>query len=240
MKKYTLLIFAFLISFGLLAQKSRMRVYLIPGQGADYRLFNNLHLGNDLDTIHVRYSIPEKGMSMAEYAKLLAVQIDTSQPFAIIGTSLGGMLAVEMNDFLHPEKVIVVSSAKSRDELPGRYRFQKAIPIYKLFTGIGIKLGARIMQPIVEPDRRKEKETFKAMLKAKDPKFMKRSVSMIISWEREEYGENIIHIHGDNDHTLPLKNVRCDQVIPNGSHMMTLTRGNEISELMRDLFFTAE
>ncbi len=235
-----LLILVFLISFGLYAQKARMRVYLVPGQGADYRLFNNLHHGNDLDTIHVMYSIPEKGMSMAEYAKLLAVQIDASQPFAIIGTSLGGMLAVEMNDFLHPEKVIVISSAKCRDELPGRYKFQKAISIYKLFTGRGIKLGARIMQPIVEPDRRKEKETFKAMLKAKDPKFMKRSVSMIISWEREEYGENLIHIHGDSDHTLPLKNVRCNHVIANGSHMMTLTRGDEISELLKNLICTSE
>ncbi len=209
-------------------------VYLIPGQGADYRLFNNLQLGSDFDTVHIRYSIPDKGMNMRDYAEVLSAQIDTTEPFILIGTSLGGMLAAEMNDFLHPEKVIVISSAKCRDELPRRYRFQKIIPLYRLFTGRGIKTGARIMQPIVEPDRKKEKETFKAMLKAKNKMFMKRSIAMIINWEREEYGDNIVHIHGDNDHTLPVKNVKCDYLIIDGSHMMTLTRGEEISRLIRE------
>ncbi len=231
--KHLISILAILFSMSLLSQKELVRVYLIPGQGADYRLFNNLNLGKDCDTVHIKYTVPVKGMNMEAYARMLAEQIDTLEPFVLIGTSLGGMLAVEMNDFLHPEKVIVISSAKCRDELPGRYKFQKAIPIYKLFTGRGMKLGARIMQPIVEPDRKKEKETFKAMLKAKNPKFMKRSIAMIINWEREESGENIIHIHGDNDHTLPIKNVKYEYVISDGSHMMTLTRGAEISELIR-------
>ncbi len=231
--RYILSILITLLSISLLSQKQPMRVYLIPGQGADYRLFNNLDLGEEYDTIHIKYSIPDKGMRMKEYAQLLAGQIDTSQPFIIVGASLGGMLAVEMNEFLNPEKVIVISSAKCRKELPGRYKFQKAIPIYKLFTGRGIKLGARIMQPIVEPDRGKEKDTFKAMLKAKNKKFMKRSVAMIINWDREKYGKNIVHIHGDNDHTLPLKNVNCDYVIADGSHMMTLTKGEEISAVVK-------
>ena len=45
----------------------------------------------------------------------------------------------------------------------------------------------------------------------------------------------IIHIHGNNDRTIPLKNVKCDHVIDRGSHMMTLTKGNEISRLLNEI-----
>src|SRR6056300_912405 len=105
------------------------------------------------------------------------------------------MLAAEMNTFLSPQKTIIISSAKSRKELPTQYRFQRAIPIYSLVPKRLVKGGARVLQPIVEPDRKRNKEIFKAMLKDKDPKFLKRTVRMIIRWERTEAPKGIIHIH---------------------------------------------
>ncbi|MEQ9188628.1 MAG: alpha/beta hydrolase, partial [Cryomorphaceae bacterium] len=91
------------------------------------------------------------------------------------------------------------------------------------------------LQPIVEPDRKKEKETFKAMLDAKDPLFLKRTIGMIIHWERDTNTTEVIHIHGDRDHTLPIKHVEYDYLIKGGSHMMTLTRADELSQLLADI-----
>ena len=155
-------------------------VYLIPGQGADLRLFNNLNIDSAFEIKHVQYFTPEKGLTLQEYSKQLSSQIDTTQEFVLIGVSLGGMIATEMAEFLSPQKVIIISSAKNRKELPLQYRFQKNIPLYKLLTPNLAKKGALIMQPIVEPDRNKEKETFVQMLKDKDPVFLKRTIEMII------------------------------------------------------------
>jgi len=210
-------------------------VYFLAGQGADHRLFKKIELSEDYNFQHINYIVPEKGMSMAEYAKELAKQIDTSKPFVLIGTSLGGMLATEMNDFLSPEKTIIIASAKSSTELPFRYRFQKKVPIYKLVTPKMAWLGAFIAQPIVEPDRRHEKETFKQMLKDKDPLFLSRTIYMIMNWDRTTHAENIIHIHGNKDHTIPIRNLKCDYLIDKGSHMMTLTRGEELSALINEI-----
>lgn len=214
-------------------QNTKMIVYYIPGQGADHRLFNNIDLGNSYEIRFVKYEIPKRGEKMEAYARRLATQIDTTQSFILMGTSLGGMLATEMTDFLNPEKTIIISSAKCRKELPHRYRFQRAIPLHKLVPKGMMKWGAKVMQPIVEPDRNKEKETFKSMLNDKDKRFMKRSVNMIINWRRESYNEKIIHIHGNKDNTLPIKKVKYDYLIEGGSHMMTLTRGKELSEMLR-------
>ncbi len=142
---------------------------------------------------------------------------------------------------LKPEKTIIISSAKCRKELPFRYRFQHAIPLNKIIPinkiiprGM-IKLGARILQPIVEPDRKKNKDVFKSMLKNKSPIYYKRTVNMIINWDRKQINDKIIHIHGTKDHTIPIRNVKVNYKISKGSHMMTLTRGEEINELLRTI-----
>ena len=210
-------------------------IYCIPGQGADERLFNNFDLGENYEIRFIHFEIPKRRERLPEYARRLSTQIDTSEKFILIGVSLGGMIATELTDFLHPEKTIIISSAKTRQELPHRYRFQRVVPIYAVIPKSVIKSGAKIMQPIVEPDRRKEKATFKKMLAAKDKRFMKRSVGMIINWQRKTYDENIIHIHGNKDRTLPLRKVEYDYLVKGGSHMMTLTQGREVSALVRKI-----
>jgi pimeloyl-ACP methyl ester carboxylesterase len=209
-----------------------IRVYLFPGQGADYRQFGKLVLPPEFDTICIHYPVPEKGMNMEDYARSLIDQIDTSEKYIFIGVSLGGMICSELTDILHPLKTILISSAKSRHELPSGYINMRWLPAYKLLPANVLKTGSFVVQPLFEPDRKKEKSTCVAMLKDKDPVFLKRSVSMIVNWDKETYNERIIHIHGSNDHTLPISNVRADHIIQNGSHMMVLTRPNEISELL--------
>ncbi|MDH5366288.1 MAG: alpha/beta hydrolase [Cyclobacteriaceae bacterium] len=231
--KYAYLFLGVIISTNVYSQQPRPIIYLIPGQGADERLFGNLTI-EDYTMKHIKYHVPEKNTSLKEYALQLSYQIDTTQKFALIGVSLGGMLATEMNEFLTPEKIIIISSAKSQYELPFRYRFQKIVPLYKMFSSRAIKRGATIMQPLVEPDRNKEKETFKSMLADKNKYFMKRSVQMIIKWDRKTYSKNIVHIHGDKDNTIPIKNVNYNHLINGGSHMITLTRPDEISKIINE------
>jgi len=225
-----LLIFIPLNAF---SQEDKKIIYLISGQGSDYRIYKYFKFQN-FDTVHIHYIIPEKNETMKSYAHKLAEQIDTTRRYSIIGVSLGGMLAVEMSEFLHPEEVIIISSAENRKELPYRYRFMKTIPINKLFGGGFLHKVAPLAQIIVEPDSKKERETCKSMLKNKNKVFMKRSIEMIIKWDRISNNSDIIHIHGDNDHTIPLRNVKNpDYIVKEGSHMMTLTNGKFIKSIIK-------
>ncbi|WP_297093665.1 alpha/beta hydrolase [uncultured Draconibacterium sp.] len=232
--KTSLVVCFLLLAFSVVSAQKHT-VYLIPGQGADARLYKNLKLDTAFQVKNIDYFTPDKEWDMQTFARELAKQIDTTETFSIIGVSLGGMLATEMADCLHPEKVIVISSAKSRKEFPGRYRFQKVVPVYWVVPGFAIKAGARILQPIVEPDRNKDKATFKSMLRNKDPKFLKRTTTMILTWKRESYNNKIVHIHGDLDKTLPPRFVQYDYLVEDGSHMMVLTRGELISEIVNNI-----
>ncbi len=183
-------------------------IYLFPGQGSDARLFKHLRIPPGFDT---------------------------TTPFVLMGVSLGGMICTELADTLTLERVIIVSSAKRSAELPGRYTFQQKIPINRIIPKRLIKGGGRILQGLVEPDRKHDKETFKEMLKAKDPLYLKRTADMIINWNRTEYPDQVVHIHGDKDHTIPIKNVQYNYLVEHGSHMMMVTRAKEINPIISEI-----
>lgn len=214
-----------------LRSQMKVNIYLFSGQGSDYRIFDSLQFDQEkYNVVNVEYSVPTKGMSLQQYSQSLLPKIDTLNPFILIGVSLGGMICCELSELINVKKTIIISSAKGRSELPFRYRFQKTIPLYKLFPPFAIKAGAKLLQPLVEPDRRKNKATFKKMLSDKNALFMKRTVEMIIKWNRKTNSKKIWHIHGSMDHTLPLRHLTADCIIKKGSHMMTLTERKKVME----------
>jgi pimeloyl-ACP methyl ester carboxylesterase len=217
------------------AAMAKTTVYLFPGEGSDERIFSKISFDTNYRVVHVELPTPDSGASMQTYAKAISAQIDTSESFIFIGVSFGGMICSELADYMKPEKIIIISSAKCRSELPHRYRFQRIVPLNKLVPEKLVKSGARFLQPIVEPDRELHAEIFNSMLAGKSPTYYKRTVNLILNWKREKPHSNIIHIHGTNDHTLPIRNIKADYVIEGGSHMMTLTRGEEIDKLIHQI-----
>ena len=207
-------------------------VYFFPGQGSDERLFTEFKLDKRFIKVVISYPVPSKEDDMRSFALRLIKQIDQSKPYSFVGVSMGGMLISELMDTLSPRTAIIISSAKCSSELPSRYRFQRVFPLNKIVPKRMIKGGARMLQPLVEPDRKQHKETFKAMLKSKTPEYYKRTVNLIVNWEKKDYSDKLIHIHGDGDHTLPIDKVCEDIVIPKGSHMMALTQGPFLNRLV--------
>jgi surfactin synthase thioesterase subunit len=212
-------------------------VYLFPGQGADARLFKHLVLPPGYDTVNIVYPIPEKRESLQTFALRFIDKIDQSSPYILMGVSLGGMICTELADTLSPVKTIIISSAKAFHELPNRYTFVQKVPINRIIPKRITKGSARILQGIVEPDRKHDKETFKDMLKIKDPLYVQRTVDMISHWDRVTYSSQIWHIHGNKDHTIPIKNLQYDYLVEDGSHMMMITRAEEINQIIEKILY---
>jgi len=218
--------------FSVLAQE-KTDIYLFPGQGSDCRIFSKLEFDTLKYEVHCfDYGVPLKNESLSDFAVRLSKEIDTTNSFVLIGVSLGGMFCTEIAHILDPEETIIISSAKTMSQLPRRYTFQREYNFYKIIPDYWYKKGALFLQPIVEPDRNNEKEIFVSMLSLKSPTYFKRTVEMLIHWDRKLCSEDIIQIHGSNDNTIPVDKLTPDYVIKDGSHMMTLTRAKEINALL--------
>lgn len=217
---------------GLLQAQSVQRLYLLPGQGSDHRIYSHIQFPAGVDTVHLHFLTPEPQETMEQYALRMSAQVDTTQPFAFMGVSLGGMVSLEMADLLHPQKVILISSASSAEEVPELYTFFRSYPVYQYLPAGLFKYSTYLLQPLYEPDRSRERKTCNSMIGQKDALFMKQAVGLIVTWDRREVdntGIALIQIHGSADHTLPLHQITADHIVPDGSHMMTLTRPEAVS-----------
>ncbi len=206
-------------------------VYLIPGHGSDQRLFSKLDLG-EYHTQVIHHEIPLKGESFEKYVKRLILQIDTTQSFSIVGVSLGGIIATEMTRYIHPERVILISSAKCRGELPLRYRMFRYFPIHYLMGGKFLKWWGLKLQPIIEPVDSADQALFHTMLRQKHPDFMHRALRFIIGWDQDRCEREVVHIHGTKDRVIPYKHVEATYTIEGGMHLMVYSMGDTISQLV--------
>jgi pimeloyl-ACP methyl ester carboxylesterase len=233
--KYPLaLLFFLLLALAGQSQPTRPRLYLLAGHGSDQRVFRNLDFSG-YDTTYLPFLIPERNERMPAYARRMSAQIDTTEPFALVAISLGGMIATEIADYLNPEAVVLIASAQGRFDLPWRYRFQRHVPLYKLFPAPWLKRMTVIVQPWFEPGVAAYPELCKAMVLDKPRKLFRGGIHMIITWMRPAPPEGValLHLHGTEDTTLPLKCVTSAVVIPGGSHMMALFKPEAINAQMR-------
>ena len=203
---------------------ARPTLYLIPGTGADERLFHQLDL-SAFDTVNVRLPVAGRKEDMTAYAARVAeTYVDTTRPYGVLGVSLGGMVATEWAASLQPEFVVIVASAKTRRELPAGYRMARYVPVYRLVGGKTMRWFTRLVQPAFEPMEPEQRDLFIDMIYGKDPRFLQRAVGLMVNWRREDVPAGVTHVHGESDRTLPLKRAAPDYCVRGEGHMLTYSR----------------
>ncbi|MDX1783472.1 MAG: alpha/beta hydrolase, partial [Aequorivita vladivostokensis] len=99
----------------------KTHIYFVPGMAAGSEIFRNIKFPETYEVHILEWLIPEKNESLKAYAERMARRIQEKNPI-LIGVSFGGVVAQEMSDFLELKKLIIISSVKSRDELPRRMK----------------------------------------------------------------------------------------------------------------------
>lgn len=205
-----------------------MKIYAFSGLGADGRIFQHLELSQEI--IPIKWIEPEKHETLESYALKLGKQIDPSEPYVMLGVSFGGMLVSELSKTLKPEKVILISSAATRFELPFMAKLSRVLKLHEI-------LPARIYKPprLVAyfgfPTSKKQREVAMGIIEDTDYHFVKWALGAIVQWRNEQTPSNLLHIHGRLDPILPLKKRMDAQVLGSG-HFIILRKSAEISSII--------
>jgi pimeloyl-ACP methyl ester carboxylesterase len=91
-------------------------LYIFSGLGADERVFQQLDFSG-FSTTFIKWIVPQDTETIENYATRLLDQITTTKP-TLIGLSFGGLIAVEVAKQIDTEKVILIASAKTKNEIP--------------------------------------------------------------------------------------------------------------------------
>ncbi len=214
------------------------KIYLIPGLATDKTVYKNLQSILDIPSEVIEFKPLDENDSLHEYAEKMSQEIDDSEPFALIGTSFGGILAMEIAKIKHPEKIVIISSAKNREELSPIMRlkggkfFLSLIPngVLKQMVNKGFHISSLIKKSyrdIYNPET-------KAMVAKSEGAFDKWIMQQINDWDSDYQHQNLLHIHGDKDIVFPIKYIGNAYVIKGGGHPMVMNRYEEIGKVIND------
>jgi pimeloyl-ACP methyl ester carboxylesterase len=204
-------------------------IYLLSGLGADKRVYDFIDLsGHNLT--HVEWIAPLDSEPLENYAKRLAKQIHSKEP-VLIGVSFGGMMAIELGKLVETEKIILISSAKTRFDIPFYFRFIGWLKLHKLVPTALLKDVNWLTYWLFGAESASERKLLTEIIKDTDPKFLKWAIDKIVTWRNEAIPSNVKHIHGTRDRLLPFR--AADFKIDNGGHLMIVNNGKEISDVLR-------
>lgn len=209
------------------------KIYILSGLGVDKRVFDNINFG-DLDVCFIDWITPNKNESIESYAYRISKHIITTKPI-IIGLSFGGMIAVEIAKILDIEKLVLIASAKSKNELPVYYRLFGKLKLNRLIPSSFFKMHHMFMDWLFGIKLKSDKKLLKNILKDTDPLFLSWAIDKILNWNNTVYPQNCIHIHGEKDRLININNIQVDFIIKNGGHFMTVTHSSEIEKIIKSL-----
>ncbi len=210
-------------------------VYFISGLGADKRLLQYLDIKH-VHSHYIHWISPKKGETWEDYAKRLLQQIPTPNPI-IIGVSMGGMMAIEISKLIPVEQIILISSAKTKHEIPPYFHLLKYFKIHRWFhysfiMKVGLLFNSMIGSMVFGPKNKAEKKLLKEIIQDTDETFFKWAWDRVAGWENEFIPDNLTHIHGSRDHMLPIYFVHPHHTIKGGTHLMVFHKAEEISNII--------
>ncbi|RXK83081.1 alpha/beta fold hydrolase [Filimonas effusa] len=209
-----------------------MRAYFISGLGADKKAFQNINLPRPFETIHLNWIAPLADESIASYAQRLAGQINRSESFILIGLSFGGLIATEIAKIIPPYKLVLISSAATRKELPLSMRFAGLCKLEKLLPYKSLRKPGRLLNYAFSPLDNNSRQIIHAMIAASDPNFIKWAIKAVLHWNNKKKPANLLQIHGDKDKIFPGKNAKSAIMMHGGGHFCVYSHGAVISSLI--------
>ncbi|PJJ79047.1 alpha/beta fold hydrolase [Mucilaginibacter auburnensis] len=210
------------------------RVFLIPGLGADTRIYNNIEI-SDYEVVPVDWIIPDVTDTLEKYAQKVISEYDIKYNDVVIGNSLGGMIAMEIAKKVPLSKTILISSIRTVHEAPWYFSVFRKAPIYKLLPDkVFTHLGGAI-RPVFGNMKEEELWLFKDMILHASPFFMKWAMWAVLHWTNETVPNNVYQIIGDVDRVFPLNRNMEPIIVKGGTHIMIFDKAKEVNKALKNI-----
>ncbi len=218
-----------------MAAEKSIRTIMLPGLGADARLFEPQRLV--LPRLEVPPWLPHvEGESLAAYARRMAPTIDAREPFYLGGASFGGMVALELARHVRPLAVLLIASCRSGQAIAPHLkyfaRFASVFPEREFEVGQGLSPVFASKFGTLDPQH---EQLLEEMFADSSARFVRWGIAAITDWPGvPDVGVPVHHIHGSADEWIPLESVQPDQIIPGGGHLINITHADAVNAFIAE------
>jgi pimeloyl-ACP methyl ester carboxylesterase len=213
---------------------SQNKIYCISGLGADERVFGFLRLPG-AEMVQIKWVMPGQNESISNYARRLVEQMDTREAITLMGVSFGGIIAQEIAKLIPCRQVIILSSVKSRAEMPRLIALVRLTHMHRLVSGRLLKWGgAAVASYYFSVKTREENRLLQSIIRHTDPAFLRWAVDQVVHWQNRTAITGLVHIHGTKDRIFPIGRIRDAVKVDGGGHFMIVNKADLITKLIRE------
>lgn len=194
--------------------------YVLPGMGATHEMYSQpWRVLND--TVFLNWPSNNQSTSIPELAADLIDLHNIQDGDCMFGTSLGGMVACEIANQIHIERLVLTGSAIHKNEISTLLRTLAPLVDLTPFEFIQRCVG-------------KVDTQLTDMFTQSDPTFIRNMCNAIFKWKGLRNDRIPFRIHGIHDRVIPIPH-DVDVKIE-GGHLIVMTHAEECVESIFRLF----
>ena len=207
--------------------------YLIPGLGADERVFRRLRLPGPSRVL--RWLPPAAPTEpLTRYAARLAAAVPADAPCWLVGVSFGGLLAQEIGRLRPLARVVLISSLGGPRDLPPLLRLAGATGLPRLLPFGVLKWLPRLAQWFFGARGGPEYRLLRQILRDTDPAFARWATAQLLAWRGPGLA-GAVRLHGTRDRLLPAGAARIDYPVPGAGHFLIVSHAARVSAVLREV-----
>ena len=209
--------------------------YLIPGLGADERVFQRLRPLLHAESQVLPWLPPESADEpLPHYAARMAAGIPVDTTGWLVGVSFGGVVALEMQRLRPGLRPVLISSLPNAGSLPWLLRLVRASGLYRLVPPQWLTLFPRVGQLYFGVRNGAEYRLFKRILLDMEPRYTRWAIGHLLHWDSTGVVP-AVQLLGTRDRVFPPGNRPIDYRIGGGGHFMVLSHAEEIARILNGL-----
>jgi pimeloyl-ACP methyl ester carboxylesterase len=212
-----------------------MKIYLIPGLGYDFRIFQNIDF-EDFKVECIEWIEPKRNESLHDYSiRLFDNRWVSDEKIILIGHSLGGIVAQEIASAIKVDGIILISSIQSDKENPLHFRMIQPLRLYKLFTKSICLKTVKYWGPNHGFINQEDKELFKSMVNKQTNTYLQWALKALSIWKSPTLPATtkVFQIHGTDDKNFPIKLIKHpNSIIKDGNHIMVYKQPEKIKGVL--------
>jgi hypothetical protein len=193
--------------------------YILPGMGATSEMYSSLKRELSFNAHFLDWPSYHGEISFKEVAERIIEENPINENDVVGGSSLGGMIALEVSMVLNTKAVVLMGSALKNDEINRLLSMISPLASITPFSFIQAIAG-------------KNEEIVSQMFSASDPDFI-RSMCKYVSLWPGYLGpiEKVFRIHGQKDQIIACPQSGSD-VIEMAAHLLAITHVKECAEFL--------
>ena len=213
------------------------RLVLLPGLGADARLFEPQRRAFP-DLTVLDWLEPDDHETLAAYGRRMAGALGTADGRLVLaGVSFGGMVAYEMARHVPVQTVALIASARSGASLTATARllaraarrapavlFAAARPFS---PAIGWAFGSTTAEA---------RALVREFVAAADFPFIQWGLGAIADWRPSEGPRcRVRALHGRADRLIRARRVHAERIVPRAGHLVNVTHADDVNAFLREV-----